>query len=246
MHEARYHHENIFVTLTYDEAHLPANRELDPRHLALFLKRLRQAMARRRRRELIRGDRLRFIACGEYGENTQRPHYHAILFGVGFNDERTVRRGDMPLYSSPTLEALWGKGAAIYGRVTPASAAYVAGYTMKHVGERGCDSDGVVRQPPFFRCSTHPGIGAFYAASYPGDFRAGALVSGDSRVRIPRYYRRLLERDNPGLLEEAAFAAYTEQRQRVERDPQRNSPERLVAAEVVLKAKRAANHRPSF
>lgn len=247
VHEARYHPESIFATLTYADDRLPEDGHLVPRHLTLFLKRLRQAMRRRRKRPVaLRGQRLRFVACGEYGEQFGRPHYHAILFGVGFDDEQVVRRGEQPLFTSPTLETLWGFGHAVYGQVTAASAAYVAGYTMKNIGEPGCDQDGVTRQPPFFRCSTRPGIGAFYVSSFPDDFRGGALMSADSPGRIPRYYKKILERDNADIAEEAAYAAHTEQRQRFARDPERNQPHRVAAAEAVLKAKKALAHRPTF
>lgn len=247
MHESRYHPEAVFVTLTYDDEHLPPDNNLVPAHLALFLKRLRQAMARTRKRPAaLRGNRLRFIACGEYGERTGRPHYHALLFGVGFNDQQTYKSGDQPLYNSPTLSALWRHGHAVYGAVTAASAAYVAGYTMKSQGKSHHDADGVVMHPPFFRCSTRPGIGAFYVHSYPDDFRAGVCRSNDHVGRVPRYYKKLLERDNPALVEEAAQAIFEQQRERVERDPERFTQDRLVAAEAVLKARKALTHKPTF
>ena len=62
-----------FVTLTYDESHIPENRQLDKRDAQLFLKRLRYHLG---------GRRIRYYLCGEYGERFGRPHYHAILFNV--------------------------------------------------------------------------------------------------------------------------------------------------------------------
>lgn len=244
MHETRYHDSSIFVTLTYAPEHLPADGHLVPRDLALFLKKLRKAMALRRLH--LRGERLRYLASGEYGDLQGRPHYHAIIFGLGLDDGHLVRGGDLPLYESPTLRSIWGKGSANYGEVTAASAAYTAAYTFKKLGEVHCDADGVVKPAPFLRCSTRPGIGAFYASCYASDFRTGTLVSGDTAGCLPRYYKKILERDNADIAEEAAHAVYTRQRERVERDPLGASPDRLVAAEKILKARRALTHKPEF
>ena len=65
------HPHNAYITLTYNDDHLPANGSLQPRDLQLFWKRLRKA----------RTPGIRYYACGEYGDQTARPHYHAIIFG---------------------------------------------------------------------------------------------------------------------------------------------------------------------
>jgi len=62
-----------FVTLTYDDAHLPPGGQLCKKDAQLFLKRLRYYLAPRK---------IRYYLCGEYGERFGRPHYHAILFNV--------------------------------------------------------------------------------------------------------------------------------------------------------------------
>lgn len=231
LHELRNHDAAIFATLTYAPEHLPSSGELVPRDLSLFLKRLRQAMARRRGRSPdIRGHRLRYLACGEYGDIGGRPHYHAILFGVGFNDEQTATA---TLKTSPTLTRLWGKGTVNYGEVTAASAAYVAGYTIKKIGRTHCDADGVVMEAPFLRASTHPGLGADYANRYAADFRGGATYVDGHPHPLPRYYRKLLAQREDGLADEAAQAIYDRNIERVKRDPIGSAPERLVAAEVI-------------
>ena len=72
VHEAQLHPTSAwFVTLTYDDGSLPDNGSLDPRDLQLFLKKLR----RKHRRKL------RYYACGEYGDASDRPHYHLVLYG---------------------------------------------------------------------------------------------------------------------------------------------------------------------
>lgn len=68
-----------FVTLTYDNEHLPPNCSLRFEHLALFWKRLRK-----------RVPNIKYFASGEYGETTLRPHYHAIIFGLTEANRRDV------------------------------------------------------------------------------------------------------------------------------------------------------------
>lgn len=90
-------HDSSFLSLTYSDEFLPAGNTLVKRDLQLFMKRLRKE----------RGDGVRFIACGEYGDTTLRPHYHIILFNVGFSDKRrcgTGKAGD-PIYNSKAVNA---------------------------------------------------------------------------------------------------------------------------------------------
>jgi len=67
MLESLCHEDNAFITLTYDNENLPENATLVPKDLKDFQKRLRYHA----------NIDLRFFSVGEYGEKTQRPHYHA-------------------------------------------------------------------------------------------------------------------------------------------------------------------------
>lgn len=125
MHEASMHEDNVFVTLTYDDEHLPYRGCLQKQDFQKFMKRLRKK---------FRG-RISFYHCGEYGDENWRPHYHAILFGVDFADRVFYSengRGEK-LYTSETLSGLWGRGLAVFGDVTFESAAYCARYCVKKV-----------------------------------------------------------------------------------------------------------------
>jgi hypothetical protein len=78
MHEMSCHDNAVFATLTYDDDHLPPDRSISKDELQRFIKRLRKEL----------GDRkIRYFACGEYGETTNRPHYHAIIFGLGLTED---------------------------------------------------------------------------------------------------------------------------------------------------------------
>ena len=93
VHEASLHSRNCFITLTYDDAHLPGI-SLVPRDYVLFMKRLRKMF----------GAGIRFFHCGEYGSINFRPHHHAIIFNFDFEDKVlwSVRSG-VRLYRSAAL-----------------------------------------------------------------------------------------------------------------------------------------------
>ena len=84
MHEASLHERNCFLTLTFDDLHLPASGSVNVRDVQLFLKRFRKALT-------YRNMKIRFFACGEYGDKNLRPHYHLIIFGYDFADDRCLR-----------------------------------------------------------------------------------------------------------------------------------------------------------
>lgn len=190
-HEAGQWENNCFLTLTYDEAHLPKGAELEPRELQLFLKRLRRA--RDRNTPGIRSNPLgsvRYLASGEYGERG-RPHYHILLFNCGWNDAYRVAKD---LYESPTLKKLWDKGGHRLGTLTGASANYVAQYTLKKVGAQHANKDGEIIQAPFMRASLRPAIGHTWMKKYKNDLSQGYLVAQGRKTQIPRSYLQQLAR----------------------------------------------------
>lgn len=189
MLEARLHQSSFFCTLTYDQVHVPGDGGVRPRDVQLFLKRLREACA----------EKIRFFAVGEYGDRTQRPHYHLVLFG---------------LLDYRLIGSCWPFGAVHVGFVTPQSCAYVSGYTVKKWTKVVPELNG--RHPEFTRMSLRPGIGAVAAEeigrAYVSRSGAAALArDGDvaSAVRIDgRLYP--LGRYLRGLARLAVGAAVTE------------------------------------
>ena len=78
------------------------------------------------------GKKIRYYMCGEYGEENNRPHYHALLFGHQFDDKKLVNiRNGNRVYISETLNRYWQKGQCEIGSVTFKSAGYVARYILK-------------------------------------------------------------------------------------------------------------------
>lgn len=197
-HEAATSSASCFVTLTYDQQHVPTDFSVKLRDWQLFMKRLRKRF----------GAGVRFFGCGEYGDQTARPHYHALLFGLDFPDKTYwCKRGDHRVYTSEALEEVWGMGQCEVGSVTPASAGYVARYcTKKITGARADDHysrvspiDGQTYRvaPEFATMSLRPGLGLEWFARYGGDaFPSDFVVSDGRKVRPPGYYLRKL--DEPG------------------------------------------------
>ena len=159
--------------------------------------------------------------CGEYGEKG-RPHYHAILFGHDFADKATwkEKEDENTLYISETLDNLWQKGFTTVGTVTFESAAYVARYIMKkttgkaldEIGKNGlrpyenyCSKSGEVIPiiPEYTTMSRKPGIGKYWYEQYAKDvYPSDFIIINGKRVRAPKYYDGLLERESESKIEE--------------------------------------------
>lgn len=168
--ELQDHAQAVFATLTYDDEHLP--RTLQKEHVSAFLKSLRKRTK----------EKLRFFASGEYGERTQRAHYHSIIYGASLQD-------------TGLIEKSWRHGHARVEPATPANIAYTAGYCSKKIGykqhgtERLDPATGELYdwQPPFVLMSRNPGIGAS-AKRYHNAWRLYAVKDGH-KMTVPRYYK---------------------------------------------------------
>lgn len=211
--ELQSHPTAVFSTLTYAPDRLPPT--LQKSHLQLWLKRLRKRAP----------NRVRFFACGEYGEQTARPHYHAILYGLGESDAALV-------------EDTWALGHCRTVAVTPAAISYVAGYSAKKLGwklqvKEHVDYDtGEVYtwQPPFIQMSRRPGIGG-EARQWAESWRLYGVHNG-SRMPVPRYLHQAWkdcasDSQLEDLLYEKSLLSYLRDK----------SPERLQAAEQIAVAK---------
>lgn len=200
LHEASLYDNNCFITLTYNDKHLPPDRSLDVSVFQKFMKRLRFKYS---------DQTIRFFHCGEYGELNGRPHYHACIFNFDFPDKEVwkISNGHR-LYVSKSLEELWEFGFSTIGDVTFESAAYVARYIMKKITgdaaeahyERIDPTTGLVTRlkPEYTTMSRRPGIGKgffdqFSTDFYPHDY----VVVNGVKVRPPKYYDGLLELTRP-------------------------------------------------
>jgi hypothetical protein len=197
VHESQMHEHNAFITLTFNEENLPDDHSIRKEHLQKFFKRLRKHL----------GVDIRYFACGEYGKQNNRPHYHAIIFGYDFPDKYLFsksRNGDL-YFRSPTLEKAWKFGHSVIGNMTFESAAYVARYVMK---KRKGDQDeideyyklldtetGEVHQlePEFCLMSRRPGIGKTWLEKFKSDTDKDFITIRGKKMSLPKYYDNLLE-----------------------------------------------------
>lgn len=150
-------------------------------------------------------NKIRFFACGEYGEELSRPHYHICLFNLDFEDKYLyeVRNGN-PFYRSETLEKIWTKGFSDIGEVNYQTAAYTARYIMKKISGDAAEhhyklmttETGELNNviPEFTTMSTHPGLGRYWYEKYKTDvFPDDFIVIAGKRHPVPAYYDKLYE-----------------------------------------------------
>ena len=109
-----------FVTLTYDDEHVPINpetglAELSKKDVQLFIKRLRKYNSKIVAR--LKWPTMRYYLVGEYGTRTGRPHYHLIVFNISVE-------------ATNWLAHIWGQGQIRVGQVTPASIMYTCKYHL--------------------------------------------------------------------------------------------------------------------
>lgn len=193
--EGKMHDRKTFLTLTYDDDHLPLDGSLHYEHIAKFFHDLRQG-----------GFKVRYAGCGEYGDKRSRPHWHLAfygadernkeLFSVSWDEKDAVYRGSMKY---------WPYGLVALGFLTSKSARYIAKYMFKRRSERRPEdkgkrkdvrmSDG--RQVEMFFCSGKPGIGGDFVKKYAKELHDRGFCYFDNRkVALPRYYKQKVYTDD--------------------------------------------------
>ena len=244
LHESKIHDYNEYITLTYDEESLqklkyPDSTEME--HLKKFWKKLRKK------------NNIRYYACSEYGEETGRPHYHAIVFGLKLDDKKYYKTVDnYKLYNSAYLNRTWGHGNVIIGNVTFESCAYVARYVMKkwksrtqyeldkHY-ERINKETGEVYQiePEKQYMSRRPGIGTGYYKKFKEDFyQAGTdgriSIRGGIKTKPPSFYDSKYELESNTKFR--IIESIKQQRRfEAEQDSANNTPSRLRTRESIAR-----------
>lgn len=136
--EAKMHTKKCFVTLSYNDQHLPHTKEglntLKIKDLQNFFKRLLKKHPECHIRRFWSAE---YGYTGTRASNGGNPHYHCIIFGYEPDDlipRKYHKEGDYWDFKSKSLQKIWGKGFVIVGQVTPESAGYTARYTMKKAG----------------------------------------------------------------------------------------------------------------
>jgi len=229
-HEAQLHDDNCFITLTYNDHNLPAHGNLIKNDFQLFMKRLRKHFS---------PQKIRYYHCGEYGAKLKRPHFHACLFGLDFQDKQLFRDlNGQATFTSPTLEYLWPQGFALIGSVTFESAAYVARYIMKKINgeaaERHYESvseetgEVIKLNSEYTTMSLKPGIGHDWYEKYKTDvYPDNFVVLKGKKMKPPRYYQNRYEIQNP-----EGYIKLKEKNKKFQKEhTQDSTPERLAVRE---------------
>lgn len=194
--------QNCFITLTYSDKNLPKDRSVDVEEWKRFAKRVRKNRSR-----------FRYLHCGEYGDTSLRPHYHALLFGYAFERpdwELFESKPTGDVYVSRALTEEWGLGHCTIADLTPQTAGYVARYAVKKLtGELGAEA--LLRfdpetgeewsvKPAYLTMSRRPGLGdAWYKRYHRDVFPSDEVLVEGKRVPVPTYYRRRLEVEEPEI-----------------------------------------------
>ncbi|AYP28835.1 MAG: putative replication initiation protein [Microviridae sp.] len=204
MHESQLHEENQFITLTYDDENIPWDGSLNKKHFQDFMKRYRKYL----------GDkRISYFMCGEYGEQLNRPHYHALIFGHEFSDrELWFSREGVNTYVSESLQKLWKFGFSTVGNLNWETAAYCARYALKkrtgkeerdHYWRPLATDLEVELQPEYANMSLKPAIGKRWFDKFRNDCFPSDYITYNGRpMRVPEYYDELLKEEDPALLAE--------------------------------------------
>lgn len=216
MAEAAYHDENLFLTLTYNDDHIPDPLPLESggfspvhplvkRDVQLFIKRLRKHFG---------DDKIRYFLCGEYGEKSMRPHYHLILFGLRLDDLEVLytSQDSFTYFTSDTINKLWylesdphvSAGFHIITSVNWNTCAYVARYIMKkQYGYNSSVYEDYNYPKEFTLMSRKPGIGRqFYDDHKLSIYGSndGVFLSTDDgahKIKSNKYYDRLYDLEYP-------------------------------------------------
>ena len=222
---------NYFVTLTYDNDHVPVldrleykdqdgNKQvryndgtfrpsLNKDDARKFINSLRKYLSR-----TYNHTGLKFYMCGEYGGQTSRPHFHYILMNCPLNPtkfyDNHIDENGKDHWKQKEIEAQWKKGMIDVALVEFGDAAYVARYGTKLFLKGGTEEDyaklGIVKE--FTRCSRNPGIGLDFVRRHELDLLlTDEIVMKNSsdktvHVKLPQYYVKKLEEIYPEYIDQ--------------------------------------------
>lgn len=200
-HETKMHKRSCFLTLTYSDEELQKNGwGLHRRHLKNFRKRFKHYLKNTNQKDVL------FFACGEYSPQKKRPHYHMIIFGYWPPDKKYYRknkRGDK-LYTSKTLDEIWGHGFVNFGTANEKTAGYVARYLVKkqYIGNNRSETKKVYQwmnlEEEFLSMTTQPPIGKSFWTKYrsEGKFKHDFMIINGRKHKPPRFYDKLEEQES--------------------------------------------------
>lgn len=187
----------LFVTLTYDDEHLPIKNgvpSVNKRDVQLFNKRLRERLdivqsdaVSEEENKQFRNGAYRYYIASEYGSNTLRPHYHAIMFFSWVVLQNRDKLEDI-------IQKCWSYGFVRFDSVSSCSIAYVTKYVLKEQPNTKGDK-------PFTLTSRRPGLGHQYVNDMrdwhgQNPQKMYVVMSGGQKYPLPRYLKDKLGFDD--------------------------------------------------
>lgn len=219
-----------FITLTYDQNNYKPGLEYPD--FQAFMRQIRKSVSG-----------VRYFCAGEYGETTKRPHFHALLFGLQFEN---LQECGTNLYRSRELEEIWTKGFSSIGQITPASAGYVAQYSVKKVYGKAAAThyqrvhlatgEIVQIKPEMAHMSLKPGIGYEWFKKHWKEAalaRDGVVTHNGKAEPLPRYYFKMLDEISGEIKDWREYTRYIESGKLIHD----STIERLAVREEVEKAR---------
>jgi len=207
--ETRFSKTAYFTTLTYNTENLPyskyGKKTLKQKDLTDFLKRLRHHHSKLCKpikkhtklstkrfqdgltytveshlKNLTYLDSIRYVACGEYGEEKGRPHYHAIIFNA----------------SDKHITKSWNKGYVYNVAVNSNDA---AAYVMKYMDKKTYTTQDKLKQKEFILFSE--GIGKSYIKRMAKWHKKNLNIcyvpnNIGAMIPMPKYYREKIFDEN--------------------------------------------------
>lgn len=180
--ESLYHEYTYFVTLTYDDIHLPHWKDgsvyLSRRDLTRFFKRMRKA-----------GYEFRYFASAEYGHLSNRPHFHFLMF-----TDKPLKLTQIGLnaFKCDDVEKIWSYGLVSVSYSDYGTTRYVTGYMQKKLDQD--DSEFYVK--PYRVMSRKPAIGAKYFYDHVDSIKSTQKVYLDGQtVKVPQIFWKYLDSD---------------------------------------------------
>lgn len=212
--EAMMYEKNSFVTLTYNDENLGENK-LQYSDFQDFVQKLRDKILetnikgwtskngkekhqyREEFKEELEKLRISIFSTGEYGTKSKRKHFHALIFNYYPGDAIYYKSNDIgdKIYTSDTLNALWGRGFVTVGAISLESAGYCARYAAKSL-EHG--HDGEHQYTAISKKSNKNAIGKKWIEKYwKNVFELGYVDHEGKKMPIPRYFKKWLQKNQP-------------------------------------------------
>lgn len=208
INEAKYHKKACFITLTFDNKilldknskaykygaspsfvfHIDNSKE----YFTKFIKRLRKKYSDKK---------ITYFHVGEYGEKTKRPHHHAIIYGINFDEDRIemeLSKSGKQQYFSKTLSDLWACGRISIQDLNGNNTIYICQYSLKKFKQKND------RYKTIMSFSNRSKISTKWARRNYNEIIKGYLEDNDGKkFRVPKSYLNTLKNSDKTKHKEA-------------------------------------------